>query len=257
MELHSLYWPDMNPEIVALHKACFEHIGVEVRYSVEKTRHSLWMDRILRERLPHSDIVGFVDIDCLAYDKASIDAAADWVRRTGSFLGLAQSANHLRNSTKVYAAPSFILISRHAFEALKCPSMLDGPYGDVGQALSSAADSVRFVYRVLYPIGFYGAAPVWQLGNYGSYGPGTEYEGGFYHNFNSRFTAGLDLIRDRASAILSDEPQPSRLPHMSRSLCEEADVSRPQPASLRSRLRDRYHALRRWAALRVKPELRS
>lgn len=236
VELHCLHWPNVSDELVALHKKCFDHIGVRVTYTVEPVQHALWIERLLKERLPKLDAIGFVDIDCLAYSKAAVEEAIGYVKTSGSFLGLGQSSGPL--PTRVYAAPAFLVISRHAYEVLGRPDMREGPDGDVAQGLSTAADRAGFRYRVLYPIGFYrpNAGALWQVGTFGHYGQGTEYQGGFFHNFNSRTNEGLDLFRERANAILAGEAQPTVLPYMSQSLALELpQFSESRPATISAR----------------------
>ncbi|MDQ2634844.1 MAG: hypothetical protein M3Y78_14040 [Pseudomonadota bacterium] len=219
IELNSLYWPNIDPEIVRIHRKCFEHIGVPVRYTEERVRHGQWMDRVIAERLDRDGIVGFIDIDALAYSRAAVEDAFRYVDLTQSFLGIAQSSNHLQIRTHIFAAPAFLVISKQAYDTLGRPSMMPKKKGwDVAQNLSMRADALGFPYRVLYPTGFREILPdgtVWRLGNYGHFGIGTDFDGGFFHNFLGR-DGRVDILSQVANSIVADIGQPTTLPYMSR-----------------------------------------
>ncbi len=218
IELNSLYWPGTNPAVPRIHRACFEHIGVPVRYTEERIRHGRWMDRVIAERMDRDGIVAFVDIDALAYSRAAVENAFRYVEQTKSFLGLAQSSNHIQMRMRIFAAPCFLVISKHAFDALGRPSMMPTKFGDVAQELSTRADATGFPYRILYPRGFREMAPhgtPWRLGSYGHYGIGTDFEGGFFHNYYGR-EGRIDTLLEVEAAILNDQGQPAALPYMSR-----------------------------------------
>jgi len=213
-ELHCLYWDNANPEMVQLHRDCLSYLGVELTYTNKTVGHGLWLDRLARGRLDDLDAIGFIDIDCLPHSAAAVAAAFDHAIAAGSFIGLAQAANHITPPLPVYAAPAFLVISRDAFRKLGRPNLRSRGRLDVAQDLSRTADARGFPYRVLYPIGF-NRSPEggpWRLGNYGWYGIGTEYNGGFFHLFESRFTTSLDLFRAKAEAIMAGAKQLSSAP---------------------------------------------
>ncbi|MBL8578994.1 MAG: hypothetical protein JNK47_17380 [Mesorhizobium sp.] len=232
IELNSLYWPGTNPEVPRIHRACFQHIGVPVKYTEKRIRHGRWMDRVIAERMDRDGIVAFVDIDALAYSRAAVENTFRYVEQTKSFLGLAQSSNHLQTRMRIFAAPCFLVISKHAFDALGRPSMMPTKFGDVAQELSTRADATGFPYRTLYPIGFREMPPhgtPWRLGNYGHFGIGTEYEGGFFHNYFGR-EGKIDTISEVAAAIMEDRAQPAALQYVSRDDKFWTEVSEKAPA---------------------------
>ena len=68
--------------------------------------------------------------------------------RNNSFLGLAQSSNHINKGVHVFAAPAFLAISRAAWIKLGKPSLKPTPRGDVAEELSWCAEDRRFADNV-------------------------------------------------------------------------------------------------------------
>lgn len=226
----------MSRAIVEAHQAAWRHIGVEVTYTERRVDHQRWLDELARTELPRHEAIGFVDIDCLAYSRAAVEEAAAFALDTKSFIGLAQSANHHRPNLAIYAAPSFLILSRAAHETLGRPRLKRGLRLDAAQNLSVVADAMGFAYRALYPFGYYQEpeGEIWRLGSYGYYGIGTEYAGGFFHLFQSRLTRQVELFRERANHILAGGAQPPAPPFTVATLATHREPSaRSGPAIIR------------------------
>jgi hypothetical protein len=237
--IHTLYWPNMDASIVEAHKAHWQRLGFSIEYTVRKIANGKWMDELLPRELQQHEAVVFADIDALAYSRHAFEELVDHVMETGSFLGNAQAANHIQPVKPVYAAPSFMIVSRRAYDALGRPAMRAGRRFDAAQRLSVRADAMGFAYRALYPIGFH-LMPEhgpWRLGNFGYYGIGTEYSGGIFHLFESRRNPSVALFLEKAKRMAEGETQPTALPHMSQSFAGVRDQSRFVGSSWRHAVR--------------------
>lgn len=241
--IHSLYWPDMDPRIVACHKQCWTKVGVEVRYTERKIPHDRWLDEMIAEHMDSNEALGFVDIDFLAYTRDAVDAAIEFALGARSFVGMAQSANHFPPLLPIYAAPSFLIISRAGYAALGRPELRARHRLDAAQNLSAVADAIGFPYRAIYPLGYHSIPEggPWRLGNYGYYGIGTEYEG-LFHLYASRLGGG-GLFAEVAGRILSGEGQARTFPFSSRALTVPAAPSAPTGDKW---LRDLRYLIRRY-----------
>jgi len=242
-ELHCLYWENANPEMVQLHRACLAHLGIDVIYTNQTIHHDRWLNQLVQRRIDGLDAIGFIDIDCLPYSADAVEAALSYALTAGSFIGLAQAANHIKPQLSIYAAPAFLVISRSAFQALGKPSLRTRHRADVAQDLSLVADARGFPYRILYPIGFNHSPEggPWRLGNYGWFGIGTEYQGGFFHLFQSRLTKSQDLFRRKATEIMAGATQPTSAPISSTDLALMEGQSTVTGRAYRRAIRDFLH----------------
>jgi hypothetical protein len=225
--IHTLYWPNMDMSIVEAHQAHWQRLGLPVEYTIRKVASGVWLQEVLERELRTNDAVAFADIDALAYSRDAVEELFAYVAETRSFLGLAQSANHLQPVKPVYAAPSFMIVSRYAYEALGRPDLRMRGRFDAAQKLSTTADAMGFAYRVLYPIGFHllPESGPWRLGNFGHYGIGTEYAGGIFHLFESRRNPSIALFLEKAKRMAEGEPQPLTCPFMSQALSAPREAS--------------------------------
>jgi len=244
--IYSLYWPNMSPMVVKYHKACWQKLGFDVQYTEREIAHPNWLDDVAKEQLSQHDAIAFVDIDCLAYTRAAVETAVDYGLTAGSFIGLAQSTNHAHPMPPVYAAPSFLVISRQAYEALGRPTLRGDRFRfDAAQNLSAIADAIGFGYRAMYPVGYHviPAGGPWRLGNYGHYGIGTEFPAGFYHLFQSRDGRDLEMFKAKAEDILAGDQQPTEFPYLCQDLGQPMGTSGPSGYALHRWLRKRFRRL--------------
>lgn len=203
IEFNTLYWNNTPEKIIESHKKVTDHFGIPVNYYPENTNHGLWMDRICRQST--SDIIGFFDSDCvpLSYDK--IMECVAYVKRSKSFLGVAQVSNHIPPKSHIYAAPAFYLIHKQCWEQLQT-SFTETRRSDVGEELTYNAEAKGIRYRCLYPDTFESEPTegLWPLGNYGYYGIGTTFAGTVYHLYQARMGQNIDLFEKRCEEIVNE-----------------------------------------------------
>ena len=203
IEWHSLAWPNMDERMIAAQSAVMQHFGVGLKYTREQIVHGVWMDGIMRHA--KSDMVGFFDADCVPTNGEIVGKCMDYVCKHKSFIGLAQVSNHIGHRNHIFAAPSFFLIWRQCWLDLRRPTfMAIKRKADVAENVSFEAEMVGVSYRALYPSHYEKDPPgsIWHLANYGRYGVGTTYHGGFYHLYNSRFNENIELFAKRCGEIV-------------------------------------------------------
>lgn len=205
VSIHSLYW-DNAADLMTIHKEVMHHFGVNVNYHhYDGVRHGQFCNEIMR--LDDSDIIGFMDIDCVPTNREVVDRFVNWAYVNDSFIGLAQSSNHIPPATHISAACTFFFITKNCYEYLGKPSFLENHRSDVSQELSHVADEMGKTYRAVYPICYDKAPPEgkWRLNNYGYFGIGTYYTGGIYNLFQGRYKENRDLFRKRCTQIINNE----------------------------------------------------
>jgi hypothetical protein len=215
MKFYSFYTENLS-HIQKDHKKCCDKLGLEVVYYKDKqynnyekiySAHGNFMTSVL-ENEP-DDVIGFLDIDCLPYHKNNIEKAYSWAKENNSFVGNAQNISHTPIRNRLYAAASFLIISKTAWKRLGSPSLSwfvqNDTQIDTAQILSLRSDEIGFPYQLMYPIGYDGDNHR-ALGTYGNYGTGTLYSA-TYHYF--RVSEFKDKIPDhwtkRVNNILNNQ----------------------------------------------------
>ena len=160
------------------------------------------MDAILHKS--SADVVLFVDNDCVPLTREAVTDACRWASNHKSFLGLAQSSNHINKGFHIFAAPAFLAIDRSAWAKLGKPSCRPTPRGDVAEELSWKAEESGLSYRSWYPTHYhhFSKEGSWRLGNYGTYGIGTVFAQRVFHLYQGRFADNVDLFVKVCSEIL-------------------------------------------------------
>ena len=92
-EIHTLYYKNSNPIFFDFHSKIMKKFDVPVQYTNETLNVGVWMDKVMNNS--KSDIVGFIDIDCLVTNKDIINKCLSYVKKTKSMIGIAVSANHI------------------------------------------------------------------------------------------------------------------------------------------------------------------
>lgn len=203
-EIHSLSWPNADPRLAEHQAAVFRHFSLPIQQHCAHHDHGSWMDEILTHS--QADVVLFVDNDCVPLSRAAVIEAIQFAIQHQSFLGVAQSSNHLNNGSHIFAAPAFLAIWRRCWDELGRPSCRPTQRSDVAEELSWRAEEQGRAYRAWYP-GFYhhpSHEGLWRLGNYGHYGIGTVFAGRVFHLFQGRFAQNVDLFVHICNAILKD-----------------------------------------------------
>jgi hypothetical protein len=203
VEIHTLAWPNTDVRMLQSHSDVCRHLGLEVGYALQKTPHGEWMDNIMNNSV--SDVVGFLDIDCVPTNRQVVDDAIAWAAENKSFVGIAQASNHIPPKSHIFASPAFFFIWRKTWKAMQRPTFSETPNGDVAENVCYAAELSDIRYKVLYPT-HWTAEPVeghaWRLHNYGLYGVGTHFEEGVYHLFQGRIERNVQMFVNRCDDIV-------------------------------------------------------
>ena len=221
MKFHTFYTKNLPLKLMEDHKRVCNHIGIEVKYHIEEaiqdydtlyTAHGKFMTSVMEKE----EIACFLDIDCLPHNKHNIQKAYDWVVENKSFVGNAQNISHTQMRNHIYAAASFLIVSKDAWNTLGNPDfswfMQNGVQIDTAQLLTLRADQIGMNYQLMYPIGYDGPEE-YKLSGYGMYGTGTLYPATWHYFRISKFKDSIpDLWTTRVNNILEDQ---KTIPHHS------------------------------------------
>jgi hypothetical protein len=214
MRFHSYYTENLS-HIYEDHRRCCDKLGLDVVYYKDKcyndyekvySNHGNFMTSVMEEE---NDVICFLDIDCLPHHKSNIEKVYEWVKENQSFVGNAQNISHTPIRNRLYAAASFLVISKTAWKQLGSPSLSwfvqNNVQIDTAQILSLRADEIGFPYQLLYPIGYDGDNHR-MLGTYGNYGTGTLYPSTYHYFRISEFLKSVpDLWTTRVNNILNNQ----------------------------------------------------
>jgi len=215
MRFYSYYTENLS-HIYEDHKRCCDKLELDVVYYKDKcytdydevySAHGNFMTSVL-ENEP-DDVIGFLDIDCLPHHKSNIEKSYKWVQEHNSFVGNAQSISHTQMRNRIYAAASFLIVSKNAWKQLGSPSLSwfiqNNIQIDTAQILSLRADEIGMPYQLLYPIGYDGdIAGI--LSGYGILGKGTLYPATWHYFRISEFVnAKPDIWIGRVNNILNNQ----------------------------------------------------
>ena len=203
IEFNTLYWSNTPEEQIKAHQSVVEHFDIPINYYQENTPHGVWMNRVVYNS--NSDLIVFFDSDCVPINKEEVFKCIRFVKKTKTFLGVAQASNHIPPKSHVYAAPAFYIIAKECWNKLGQPSFVETHRSDVGEEISYIAENKGIRYRCLYPSSFERepVEGVWPLGNYGYYGVGTTFENTVYHLYQGRMGTNLELFLDRCKEIVN------------------------------------------------------
>lgn len=197
MKVYSLYWKNIDLEILLIQKKVFDFLKIPLNQILaDKVPHGIWMDDIVKSAQDNDTLV-FVDIDAfpltkLAFDEAIISA------ENGEIFGLAQSANHVESKGIIYAGPMFLAFKKKTWLDLNRPSLNSTYNYDAAQYLTVCANEKNIPVNIIYPNAC--IKPKWALANKGVFGIGTFYANNFFHLFESREMVYKELLK-----IVSDD----------------------------------------------------
>jgi hypothetical protein len=202
VSIHSLHWNNTS-DLAEMHKSVTKHLEVPVHYhNLDGMPHGHFCNEVMRQA--DSDVVGFMDIDCVPTNREIVERCIAWAVDNNSFIGLAQSSNHIKPAIHVSAACTFYFITKECYQYLGSPSFSENQRSDVSQEISHIADEKGKTYRSIYPI-CYDKEPSegkWRLNNYGHFGIGTYYPGGIYNLFQGRYAENNKLFSERCKQII-------------------------------------------------------
>lgn len=193
-EIHSLNWPDSDARIHQQQAAVFKHFQLPLKQHHIRADQSQWMDAVLRQS--KTDVVLFVDNECVPLKREAVMEAIHWAGQHKSFLGLAQASNHINKGLHVFAAPAFLAIDRSAWMKLGQPSCRPTARGDAAEELSWRAEENGLPYKAWYPTHYQHSSRegLWRLGNYGTYGIGSVFADRIFHLNQGRFADNVELF---------------------------------------------------------------
>ena len=190
--VHSLYWGNISTKIVNTQKKVFDHLGIELKQQLlHRQNHGQWMNSIV-DKSASEDIIIFCDIDAFPLSRSSFEEAVQFAEE-GFIYGLAQVANHLKNSLHIYAGPMFLCFKKTTWIAAGSPCLKGSEQYDAGQNLTLEAEKKGIKIKLIYPTTT--ISPKWPLANNGVFGIGTFYEQKFFHLFESRSDKNAELLK--------------------------------------------------------------
>lgn len=203
VEICTLYWENTPVEMINAHKKVTEHFDLPVNYYTQSIPHGLWMDAICEQS--ESDVIGFLDGDCVPLSRDAIFDAIKYVSSNDTFLGVAQASNHIHPKTHIYAAPAFFFVTKSCWKKV-ATSFAETTRSDVAEEFSYVAEEKGIRYRALYPTYFEGepVEGVWPLSNYGYYGIGTVFGNSCYHLYQGRMGNNLEKFQTRCDQIVNN-----------------------------------------------------
>ena len=198
----SLYWDNIDERFPYCQKTVMNHFGLDViQHKIHGFTHSDWMDWVLTyPGFRNISVFLFLDIDCFPTDPTALNRAFDAATHE-RILGCAQSAAHLTRPTDIYAGPFFLCLSRKTYDYIGRPSARCDADFDVAQRITVAARGLDVGIDYLWPTDV--AVPKWKLGNDKMFGIGTTYDNCVFHLFESRTNQYIELLMERASAVLA------------------------------------------------------
>lgn len=197
-QIFSLYWDNVDPEIVAAQKSVFDAMGAQInQHRINGFRHGEWMDWLLG-RQDTTDVFLFIDIDCVPLSPEALVRGAEKAA-SGALYGAEGAANHL-DPTKSYVGAWYAFVNRHIWASLGRPSALETPRTDVAQMWTETWKRSGQPVEMIAPTSC--EEPRWDLpGRPQAYGIGTTYAEECYHLFVAREgTRGLFIEKCRAIA---------------------------------------------------------
>ena len=203
VSVNTLYWPDSEPSIVNAHADVMKHLGIEVGYTIAKRGHGAWMDEVMEKS--ETDIVCFLDIDCVFTNLKVFEDAIDFCAKTKSFTGISQVSNHIKPASHIFAGPAFFMIWRDTWVTMNSPTFSEMVMCDVGENVSYTAEMLGIKYKTLFPTHYYRRPENerWFLHSWGEYGIGTYFEGGVFHLFQGRMKQNQELFVKVCGDIVS------------------------------------------------------
>jgi hypothetical protein len=137
------------------------------------------------------DIYVFFDIDCIPLNA---DVIPYLISRASSdtLIGCAQRANHKNNNQHIYAGPYCLAFSSNLYNKIGRPNFAPTKRGDTAEELTYACEAHKIPIQLLWPT--HVETPLWDLIDGKKFGPGTTYDKGIYHQFNSRLGDHLPFV---------------------------------------------------------------
>jgi hypothetical protein len=202
----SFYGNDLPNEIILLQKKVFDFFKIDVeqipfKNNLNSDRHADAIQDYLNSENDWDSITLF-DVDCIPINEDCINKAINYISDNNTIYGNAQASNLFDINpfkTPPFVAPSFLSFSRKVWEESNCKNFRfthypnpDGNITEVDVAEMFSRENEKQGRRLVlsYPIKCE-TDHTWKYDGYFnypkfSYGNGTEYESGTFHNFQIR-----------------------------------------------------------------------
>ena len=152
VEINTLFW-DNGKDLTEYQRKVMDYFGIPVNYyNINGIRPGNWMNDVLYTS--KSDIIGFIDNDCVPINKDIIDYCCKYLSDFGSIIGIAQASNHIPPFNNIFVGPGFFFIHRDLWEKTNKLSMLETERSDVCEEICRVLDINKVSYKAIYPTFF-------------------------------------------------------------------------------------------------------
>lgn len=182
--IYSLYWDNINPDIVVGQKAVFDHLQLNIsQHRINGFSHGEWIDWIMT-RMDDVDAFLFIDIDCIPLSREKVLSNFSKVTSTGTLIGAEGAANHI-DPNRSYAGAWYSYINRKVWDMVLRPSAKPIPQADVCQLWTDTWKAHNAPVELIAPTAC--LEPKWDLpGRPNAYGIATTYGDDCFHVFEAR-----------------------------------------------------------------------
>lgn len=181
----TFYNEKIDNKVLQYQKKVFEHFNLsisQIKPAKWGTHGSVVTDHVNSLGENWEYFVLF-DIDCIPLDHSIVPESIDWALKNIGVLGVAQNANHIKNSI-IYAGPAFMVFSKKTYNLLGRPPFWGNHRSDNGGELTHECLAKGYKVKLLYPS--HVEIPKWKLDSTRMFGTGTTFENRIFHNFESR-----------------------------------------------------------------------
>jgi len=218
----SFFGNNVPKEIVVLQKKVFDFYEINIeqisfKENTNNDRHAIAIEDYLVYNNDWDSITLF-DVDCIPIKKDCIDIALEYIKDNKTIYGNAQASNLFDINlykTPPFVAPSFISFTKELWENSNCKSFkfshYPNPNGyltevDVAEMFTRENEKQGNTIVLAYPIKTL-TDYTWKYdGSFGykkfSYGNGTEFESGTFHNFQIRVPDKQKIFIDYCNKLL-------------------------------------------------------
>lgn len=204
VDYYSLYWNNVDTKMLEAHSKVMDFFEIPMNYhNFDRMNHGEWLQEVLRRT--EADVTVIIEPDCIPLNKNFLEYIK-YSYLNGSFVGIAQSSNHLEPKTHIYAGTGFYCMSKNAYSLLGQPSFKESHRGDTSEEVCYKAEEIGLRYRSLMPT-YFEKEPVegiWPLSSVGYYGIGTVYANSIYHLFQARYAQNIKMFINRCEQILDN-----------------------------------------------------
>ena len=194
----SLYWDNINPDIVAAQKAVWDAFELPInQHRINGFNHGEWMDWLMA-RMDDVDVFLFIDIDCIPLNKYKIIENVERASQ-GTLIGAEGAANHI-DPNRSYAGAWYTFINRKVWDKLGRPSAKPTAQTDICQTWTDMWKKYNLPIELIPPTNC--ITPKWDLpGRKNAYGVATTYGNDCFHLFESR-KSDPKVFLDRCKEVI-------------------------------------------------------